>query len=121
MEDRRRRDLGLVLLRSQALNLVYYGSGNPSTWNPVQRPGDNRWSMSIWARDLDTGKVKWIYQMTPHDEWDFDGVNEMILTDQSIGGQMRNAADAFRSQRLRLHARSRHPANCWSRRSSIRS
>src|SRR3984885_7532363 len=36
------------------LNLVYYGSGNPSTWNPVQRPGDNRWSMSIWARDLDT-------------------------------------------------------------------
>ncbi|HXY58842.1 MAG TPA: PQQ-binding-like beta-propeller repeat protein, partial [Methylocystis sp.] len=36
------------------LNLVYYGSGNPSTWNPKQRPGDNRWSMTIWARDLDT-------------------------------------------------------------------
>jgi lanthanide-dependent methanol dehydrogenase len=68
------------------LNLVYYGSGNPSTWNPVQRPGDNKWSMSVWARDLDTGAVKWIYQMTPHDEWDFDGVNEMILTDQTIGG-----------------------------------
>ena len=71
------------------LNLVYYGSGNPSTWNPVQRPGDNRWSMSIFARDLDTGAVKWIYQMTPHDEWDFDGVNEMILTDQTIGGTPR--------------------------------
>jgi lanthanide-dependent methanol dehydrogenase len=68
------------------LNLVYYGSGNPSTWNPVQRPGDNRWSMTIFARDLDTGQAKWVYQMTPHDEWDFDGVNEMILTDQTIGG-----------------------------------
>jgi lanthanide-dependent methanol dehydrogenase len=59
--------------------LVYYGSGNPSTWNPKQRPGDNRWSMTVWARDLDTGKVKWLYQMTPHDEWGYDGVNEMIL------------------------------------------
>ena len=77
------------------LNLVYYGSGNPSTWNPVQRPGDNRWSMSIFARDLDTGKVKWIYQMTPHDEWDFDGVNEMILTDQTIGGAMRKVLTHF--------------------------
>src|ERR1700681_4527816 len=77
------------------VNLVYYGSGNPSTWNPVQRPGDNRWSMSIWARDLDTGKVKWIYQMTPHDEWDFDGVNEMILTDQSIGGAARKLLTHF--------------------------
>jgi PQQ-dependent dehydrogenase (methanol/ethanol family) len=77
------------------LNLVYYGSGNPSTWNPVQRPGDNRWSMSIWARDLDTGKVKWIYQMTPHDEWDFDGVNEMILSDQTIGGQARKLLTHF--------------------------
>jgi PQQ-dependent dehydrogenase (methanol/ethanol family) len=78
-----------------ALNLVYYGSGNPSTWNPVQRPGDNRWSMSIFARDLDTGAVKWIYQMTPHDEWDFDGVNEMILTDQTIGGAPRKLLTHF--------------------------
>jgi len=67
------------------LNLIYYGSGNPSTWNPKQRPGDNRWSMTIWARDLDTGKVKWVYQMTPHDEWDYDGINEMILADQDFG------------------------------------
>jgi lanthanide-dependent methanol dehydrogenase len=69
------------------LNLVYIGSGNPSTWNPRQRPGDNKWSMTIWARDVDTGMAKWVYQMTPHDEWDYDGVNEMILADQNIGGK----------------------------------
>jgi lanthanide-dependent methanol dehydrogenase len=67
-------------------NLIYYGSGNPSTWNPSQRPGDNKWSMTIFARDPDTGMAKWVYQMTPHDEWDYDGVNEMILADQEIGG-----------------------------------
>jgi PQQ-dependent dehydrogenase (methanol/ethanol family) len=77
------------------LNLVYYGSGNPSTWNPVQRPGDNRWSMTIFARDLDTGQAKWVYQMTPHDEWDFDGVNEMILSDQTIGGTPRKLLTHF--------------------------
>ena len=77
------------------LNLVYYGSGNPSTWNPSQRPGDNRWSMTIWARDLNTGMAKWVYQMTPHDEWDFDGVNEMILTDQDVNGQPRKLLTHF--------------------------
>ena len=50
------------------LNLVYYGTGNPSTWNPVVRPGDNKWSMTLFARDADTGVAKWVYQMTPHDE-----------------------------------------------------
>ncbi len=70
-----------------ALNLVYYGSGNPSTWNPKQRPGDNKWSMTIWARSPDDGKARWVYQMTPHDEWDYDGINEMILADVNIGGQ----------------------------------
>jgi len=77
------------------LNLVYYGTGNPSTWNPKQRPGDNRWSMTIFARDADTGMAKWVYQMTPHDEWDFDGINEMILTDQEIGGEMRKTLVHF--------------------------
>ena len=72
------------------LNLIYYGTGNPSTWNPKQRPGDNKWSMTIFARDPDTGMAKWVYQMTPHDEWDYDGVNEMILVDQEIDGKMRN-------------------------------
>ncbi|MFC7400510.1 lanthanide-dependent methanol dehydrogenase XoxF5 [Chelatococcus sp. GCM10030263] len=70
-------------------NLVYYGTGNPSTWNPKQRPGDNKWSMTIFARDPDTGMAKWVYQMTPHDEWDYDGVNEMMLVDQEIQGQQR--------------------------------
>ncbi|WP_341326456.1 methanol/ethanol family PQQ-dependent dehydrogenase [Methylotuvimicrobium sp. KM2] len=77
------------------LNLVYYGSGNPSTWNPAQRPGDNKWSMSLWARDADTGEVKWVYQMTPHDEWDYDGINEVALVDQEIKGQMRKTAVHF--------------------------
>lgn len=61
------------------VNLVYYGTGNPSVWNPDVRPGDNKWAMTIFARDLDTGIAKWGYQMTPHDEWDYDGINEMIL------------------------------------------
>ncbi len=68
------------------LHLVYYGSGNPGTWNPSQRPGLNRWSMTIWARDLRTGAVKWVYQMTPHDGWDYDGVNEMVLVDVNVNG-----------------------------------
>ncbi len=76
-------------------NLMFYGSGNPSTWNPKQRPGDNRWSMTMWARDVDTGVAKWVYQMTPHDEWDYDGINEMILSDQEIGGKMRNIVVHF--------------------------
>ncbi|USH04170.1 methanol/ethanol family PQQ-dependent dehydrogenase [Grimontia kaedaensis] len=71
------------------LNLIYYGTGNPSTWNPSQRPGDNKYSMTIMARDADTGMAKWLYQMTPHDEWDYDGVNEMILVDKKFKGKNR--------------------------------
>ena len=67
------------------LNLFYYSVGNPGTWNPDQRPGDNKWSMSMFARNPQTGKVKWVYQMTPHDEWDYDGVNENVLFEK--GGQ----------------------------------
>jgi lanthanide-dependent methanol dehydrogenase len=77
------------------LNLVYYGSGNPSTWNPSQRPGDNKWSMTIWARNADTGVAKWVYQMTPHDEWDYDGINEMILADVTVGGKVHKALVHF--------------------------
>ncbi|MDX3924524.1 MAG: methanol/ethanol family PQQ-dependent dehydrogenase [Shinella sp.] len=78
------------------LNMIYYGTGNPSTWNPSQRPGDNRWSMTIMARDADTGMAKWLYQMTPHDEWDYDGVNEMILADGiEIEGQPRDVLVHF--------------------------
>jgi PQQ-dependent dehydrogenase (methanol/ethanol family) len=77
------------------LDLVYYGSGNPSTWNPKQRPGDNKWSMTIFARNPDTGMAKWVYQMTPHDEWDYDGVNEMILADLQMGGTTRKTLVHF--------------------------
>ena len=77
---------GWMSLRS-ALNSVYYGSGNPGTWNPTQRPGDNKWSMTMFARDADTGQAKWVYQMTPHDQWDYDGINEMILADVPVHGK----------------------------------
>jgi len=77
------------------LNLVYYGSGNPSTWNPVQRPGDNKWSMTIFARDADTGVAKWVYQMTPWDQWDYDGINEMILADVKVHGKPTKALVHF--------------------------
>jgi alcohol dehydrogenase (cytochrome c) len=78
-----------------SLNLVYYGSGNPSTWNPTQRPGDNKWSMTIFARDADTGLAKWVYQMTPHDQWDYDGINEMILADVPVHGKPTKALVHF--------------------------
>ncbi|HEX5386680.1 MAG TPA: methanol/ethanol family PQQ-dependent dehydrogenase [Gemmatimonadales bacterium] len=67
------------------LDNLYVSTGNPGTWNPDQRPGDNKWSMTIFARKPETGKVVWAYQMTPHDEWDYDGVNENVLFEH--GGQ----------------------------------
>ncbi|MBS0545887.1 MAG: methanol/ethanol family PQQ-dependent dehydrogenase [Proteobacteria bacterium] len=79
----------------KATNTVYYGTGNPSTWNPSQRPGDNKWSMTIMARDMTTGMAKWVYQMTPHDEWDFDGINEMILADIDVKGKPTKALVHF--------------------------
>jgi len=69
------------------LDLVYYGTGNPGSWNPTQRPGDNKWSMSIIARHPDTGVAAWVFQMTPHDGWDYDGVNENVLFDASVSNR----------------------------------
>ncbi|MCY4636143.1 MAG: methanol/ethanol family PQQ-dependent dehydrogenase [Acidobacteria bacterium] len=69
------------------LDLVYYSTGNPGTWNPTPREGDNKWSMTIFARDPDTGLAKWAYQMTPWDAWDYDGINEHVLLDLNIGGR----------------------------------
>lgn len=77
------------------LNLLYYGTGNPSTWNPVQRPGDNKWSMTLMARNADTGMAKWLYQFTPHDEWDYDSINEMVLFDQEVKGKNRKVVVHF--------------------------
>ena len=71
------------------LNLVYYGTGNPGPWNPDQRPGDNKWTSGTFARDADTGEAVWAYQWSPHDLWDYDGVNEQILLDLPINGQTR--------------------------------
>jgi PQQ-dependent dehydrogenase (methanol/ethanol family) len=96
------------------LDLIYYGSGNPSTWNPSQRPGDNRWSMTIFARDPDDGMAKWVYQMTPHDEWDFDGINEMILSDIDVGGTTRKTLVHFRESGELLVAEKFDPAVNWA-------
>ena len=71
------------------LNLIYYGAGNPGPWNQEQRPGDNKWTAGIFARDPDTGAAKWFYQTSPHDEHDYDAVNEIILLDMPIDGQLR--------------------------------
>jgi PQQ-dependent dehydrogenase (methanol/ethanol family) len=72
-----------------ALNLVYYGTSNPGPWNPDQRPGDNKWTATLFARDADTGRAKWAVQLNPHDLYDYDGVNENVLVDLSLGGQSR--------------------------------
>ena len=71
------------------LNLVYYGTSNPGPWNSEQRPGDNKWSAGVFARDADTGEAVWFYQVTPHDLWDYDAVNESILLDLPIDGATR--------------------------------
>jgi lanthanide-dependent methanol dehydrogenase len=70
------------------LDAVYYGSGNPGPWNQEQRPGDNKWTTGIFARDPATGAARWYYQMNPHDEHDYDGVNEQLLLDMPFGGSM---------------------------------
>jgi PQQ-dependent dehydrogenase (methanol/ethanol family) len=71
------------------LNLIYYGTGNPGPWNPDQRPGDNKWTSGIFARNPDTGEALWFYQWSPHDLHDYDGINEQILLDLPINGQSR--------------------------------
>ena len=68
-------------------NLLYFGTGNPAPWNSHLRPGDNLYTSSTIALDPDTGVIKWHYQTTPHDGWDFDGVNEFIPFDATINGK----------------------------------
>ena len=72
-----------------ALDLIYYGTANAGPWNANQRPGDNLWTSSIFARKPDNGSAVWAYQFTPHEEWDYDEINESILLDLEINGQMR--------------------------------
>jgi len=68
---------------------IYYGTANPGPWNHLQRPGDNKWTAGMFARDVNTGQAKWFYQFTPHDEHDYDGINEQLLLDMPFGGRMR--------------------------------
>jgi len=67
---------------------IYYGVGNPGPWNAEQRPGDNKWTAGVFSRDPSTGMARWYYQYSPHDEHDYDGVNEQILLDMPFAGKM---------------------------------
>jgi lanthanide-dependent methanol dehydrogenase len=73
------------------LGLVYYGTSNPGPWNAGQRPGDNKFTSGIFARDVETGAARWFYQVSPHDQFDYDAVNENVLVDLDIGGRTRKA------------------------------
>jgi lanthanide-dependent methanol dehydrogenase len=68
------------------LDLIYYGTSNPGPWNPDQRPGDNKWTSGIFARDPDTGEARWFLQWSYHDLYDFDGINENILVALNVNG-----------------------------------
>ena len=71
------------------LDLIFYGTANPGPWNADQRPGDNKWTSGIFARDPDTGEARWFYQFSPHDLYDYDGVNENVLLTLTVNGQAR--------------------------------
>jgi alcohol dehydrogenase (cytochrome c) len=62
---------------------------------PSQRPGLNLWSSAVFARDANTGAAKWAYQFTPHDEWDYDGINENVLIDIPWKGARRKVMVHF--------------------------
>ncbi|MBD1556710.1 PQQ-dependent dehydrogenase, methanol/ethanol family [Vibrio sp. S9_S30] len=82
----------------QDTDLLFFGTGNPAPWNSHMRPGDNLYSSSRLAIDPDDGKIVWHFQTTPHDGWDFDGVNELIAFDyQSSGNTVKAAATADRN------------------------
>jgi lanthanide-dependent methanol dehydrogenase len=71
------------------LDLIYYGTSNPGPWNPDQRPGENKWTAGVFARRPDTGEAAWAYQWSPHDLYDYDGVNENVLVDLPVAGRPR--------------------------------
>jgi len=72
-----------------ALKTIYYGTSNPGPWNQQQRPGDNKWTAGVFARDIGTGQARWFYQSTPHDLYDHDDINEILLVDYPIGNGQR--------------------------------
>ena len=69
------------------LDLIYYGTGNASPYNPEQRLGDDKWSASVLARKPEDGTLVWAYQFTPHDNWDYDATGAMILADLTVDGK----------------------------------
>ena len=71
------------------MDLIYYGTSNPGPWNPDVRPGDNKWSSAVFARDPDDGQGVWAYQWNPHDLFDHDGINENVLLDLDWQGTPR--------------------------------
>ncbi len=71
------------------LDLIYYGTANPGPWNPQLRPGDNKWSCTLFARRPETGEAVWAYQYNPHDLYDHDSINEHLVLDLPIKGQQR--------------------------------
>ncbi|MBK9166553.1 MAG: PQQ-dependent dehydrogenase, methanol/ethanol family [Bryobacterales bacterium] len=73
-------------------NLIYWGIGNPyPDYDGDVRTGDNLYTNCVVALDPETGALRWHYQFTPWDVWDYDGVNEMVLVDLKIGGRERKA------------------------------
>src|SRR5690606_35732730 len=73
----------------EELDLIYYGTGNPGTWNPEQRPGDTRGTGGLFARDRAQGEAVWFSQTAPHDLFDYDDVTESVLVDLPLGGATR--------------------------------
>jgi alcohol dehydrogenase (cytochrome c) len=73
-------------------NTLFWGTGNPGPWNSDLRKGDNLWSSALLALDPDTGAIKWGYQYTPNDAWDYDGNNAPILIDVEVDGRPLKAA-----------------------------
>ena len=68
---------------------IYYGTSNPGPWNQEQRPRDNKWTAGVFARDINTGQARWFYQSTPHDLYDHDDINEILLVDYPVGNGQR--------------------------------
>ncbi len=87
--------------------MVYYSTGNPGLWSPQYRcpdktheecntgDFDNKWSMTIFGRKVDNGDAVFAYQMTPFDQWDYDGINENIMTEMEVDGKKRKVLTHF--------------------------
>ncbi|HEX7060884.1 MAG TPA: PQQ-dependent dehydrogenase, methanol/ethanol family [Woeseiaceae bacterium] len=106
-------------------DLIYYGTGNPGVWNPHLRPGTNKWSVSLMARDPDDGQARWAFQIVANDAWDYDEIMENVLVDMPWQGRQRKllvhpgrTGFLFVLDRLTgelLSAKKFHPPTNWAR------